>query len=161
MKAWIGCDPGTAPTFALVSEAGGWLDYADKHKVAAKLSATKWRPVGELMKVVLEGWMVLYDVEGMVIEKVSTMPGQGIASSGEFLAAAAMAEGVAIGLGLRVRRLTPAVWKRTMKLNSDGDMSRAMAARLWPDRAGWLNTKISHNLAEAALLARCGWAIPE
>ena len=65
-----------------------------------------------------------------------------------------LVEGIGIGMGLPVKYYTPAVWKRHMKLTGDKDMSRGMAARLWPDRADWLKRKGDHDKAEAALIAQ-------
>lgn len=161
MAVWIGCDPGTACSFALVGQQEGWIDYADSHRTAVKVSPTKWRPVGEFMRDVLADWILFHNPVGMVIEKVTVMPGQGNASGAAFLAGAALAEGVAIGLGLRIRRLTPASWKRASGLTADKDLSRAVAARLWPDKSAWCGKKGQHDICEAALLARCGWHVPE
>lgn len=151
----VGYDPGVAPTLALVSTDAGWIDYADRYQTAVKVTKTKWTPVGENVARVLRDWHGLYGIDVVVSEKIGAWTGQGLVSTGEFIGASRLVEGIAIGIGLPVVRYTPAQWKGRAGLTKrDKDYSRKMAAERWPTRAGWLTRKLDHDRAEAALL---GW----
>jgi len=150
-----GIDPGTEPRLALVDSKLGWLDVADRDLTSARISDTKRRPVGELICEVLRGWIALHDLREVAIEKVSTMPDQGIASNAELVGSMHLCIGISIGLGLRVTELTPPVWKRKMKLLTlDKDASRLLALRRYPNRADWLKRALDHNRADAALIGQ-------
>lgn len=49
-----------------------------------------------------------------MIEKVHSMPGQGIASTGRFMYNAGIIRGILIGMGLSHDLVTPQQWKKTM-----------------------------------------------
>jgi len=154
MATFIGVDPGTAPNLALVSDDRGWMEVASRDRTSVKLSASKDEPVGALICAVMREWAMLYPIDGVVIEKIGPWTGQGLVSSANFVGAAKLVEGVAAGLGFPLVQYTPSQWKRGAGLVSkDKDYSRALALKLWPERAAWLRHKYNHNEAEAALLA--------
>lgn len=88
------------------------------------------------------------------IERVSAMPGQGVASMFSLGMSYWGAAGVCAGLGLPVTLVTPGEWKRHFKLGADKDMARGLASRLYPQID--LSRKKDHGRAEALLIARYG-----
>ena len=66
MKAWIGIDPGKKGYACLLS-------YDD-------VQFLNWCDDKEHMMEVLYAWNTTYSIEGVVIEKVGSMPGQGVKS---------------------------------------------------------------------------------
>jgi crossover junction endodeoxyribonuclease RuvC len=90
-----------------------------------------------------------------VIERVGSMPGQGVASTFKFGFAAGCIRGVVAGLDIPIELVSPTVWKRHFKLSADKEQSRALAVRYWPSCDGF-GRKKDHGRAEAALIARYG-----
>jgi crossover junction endodeoxyribonuclease RuvC len=90
----------------------------------------------------------------VVIERVASRPGQGVASCfgfgvtyGSILAAIQV-------LRLPLTFVTPAVWKRDLSLGKDKNAARHKAQLLWPTAD--LSLVKHHNLAESLLLAHWG-----
>lgn len=93
----------------------------------------------------------------VVIEYVSAGSGQGVASSFSFGDTAGCLRGVVQTLGLRIEYVTPAAWKRAMRVPADKSTARTIAAARWPAQAGLFARVRDHNRAEASLLAAHGW----
>lgn len=102
------------------------------------------------------------NVTYVVIEDVSTRPGQGIASSGTFMKAVGTLYGVAAACGCVVIWVTPQQWKKYYGLvGPNKEASRAKAVELFPELAPFLKFKKNADRAEAGLLtcfsvALCG-----
>lgn len=90
-----------------------------------------------------------------IIERVASMPGQGVASTFKFGASYGIARGVVASLGVPHHLVAPTKWKRHYGLGADKELARAMALRLWPASTHF-SRKRDHNRAEAGLLARYG-----
>jgi crossover junction endodeoxyribonuclease RuvC len=69
-----------------------------------------------------------------VVEQVAARPGQGVSSTFRFGASYGTVLGVIGALAIPVRHVTPAQWKRSLGLNSDGESSRARAVETCPCR---------------------------
>jgi hypothetical protein len=93
----------------------------------------------------------------VVIEQVASRPKQGVASSFNFGVSFGIAIGVCAGLGLRIERVIPGVWKSALRIpvGSDKAYSLAHASQMFGNDKWWPN-KGHHGRAEAALLARYG-----
>lgn len=91
-----------------------------------------------------------------IIERVASMPRQGVSSTFKFGAAYGVVRGIVGSLKIPSHLVTPTKWKRHFNLSSDKEESRALALRLWPARAELFSRKKDHGHAEAALLARYG-----
>jgi crossover junction endodeoxyribonuclease RuvC len=91
-----------------------------------------------------------------LVEQVSARPGQGVSSMFRFGQSYGTVLGVLGALAIPVRHVSPATWKRTLGLNSDGEASRTRAIETWPTNADLFARKKDHNKAEAALLALYG-----
>jgi crossover junction endodeoxyribonuclease RuvC len=95
-----------------------------------------------------------------IIEQVSAMPGNGVASMFRFGQSYGTILGVIGALAIPLRHATPGQWKRALKLTSDGETSRARAIETWPAQAELFARKRDHNRAEAALLGLYALSLP-
>lgn len=91
----------------------------------------------------------------IVIERVASMPGQGVASMLSLGDSLGCVRGVVAALGLSLAWVTARQWKRHYGLGADKELARARAIELCP-RVN-LSRKKDHGLAEAILIARFGW----
>ena len=84
-----------------------------------------------------------------VIERVHSMPKQGVASSFKFGQSYGFLRGCLIASGIPFEEVTPQVWQREMGCLSKGDknVTKARAQQLFPA------LKITHATADALLLA--------
>jgi hypothetical protein len=143
----VGIDPGNSGAVAVITNHGELLDAFDMPLVDKVVS-----PV--LLFENLNNWEV--DVDLVVIERVSSMPKQGVASTFKFGTAYGIAQGVVAGLGWRHTLVTPGVWKKAMGCTADKERSRRLAIERWPDRADLFKLKKHDGRAEAALMAEWG-----
>jgi crossover junction endodeoxyribonuclease RuvC len=92
------------------------------------------------------------DVVG-IIEHVSAAPGQGVSSAFNFGKTYGTLRTALKACEVPFRTVTPAEWKRALKLPGlDKSASLEMARELWPEATCFSRAK-DHNRAEAALLA--------
>lgn len=86
-----------------------------------------------------------------LIEKVHSMPGQGVASTFKFGQSFGNLEGLLIANDISFDYITPAKWQKLMGCRTKGDknVSKAAAQRLFPE------LKITHVNADALLIAKC------
>ncbi len=115
--------------------------------------------MGAKTKKVLNGAMIAtnlreYQVSHVVIEHASAMPKQGVSSMFRFGMAYGQIIGIVQGLMLPYEIVTPAKWKKEMRLNTDKENSRLRAIELYPKFHEALKRVKDHNRAEAMLLAR-------
>lgn len=108
---------------------------------------------GEVSTTVLAELIERHRPTEAIVERVGSMPKQGVASTFKFGLSVGAVHGVLGALKIPYVRETPAKWKRRMSLNADKDKSRAMAMRLFPDAAGQFKRKKDDGRAEAAVLA--------
>lgn len=92
-----------------------------------------------------------------VVEQAASMPRQGLASTFRYGTAYGIQRGVLGALGIRTELVTPARWKRDMRLTPDKDRSRRLAAERWPAMADHFRRRKDDGRAEAALLAAWWW----
>jgi crossover junction endodeoxyribonuclease RuvC len=90
------------------------------------------------------------------VEKVSSMPNQGVASMFAFGRSAGVIEGVLAALEVPVSYVQPAVWARTMNKGYGKDASRHRAMELHPDKQEWFKLVKHDGRAEAVLIAMWG-----
>lgn len=98
-----------------------------------------------------------FDAGHAYIERVGSMPGQGVVSTFTFGHAAGVIEGVVSALMIPITLVAPQTWKRAASLiGTDKDAARSRAIQLWP-RWEALGTKgAGQAYADAALIARFG-----
>lgn len=147
----IGIDPGNSGAIAAITDGPGKLiDAFDMPVIDKAVSA----PVLVDMLRALEFDHGAPDL--VVIERVASMPKQGVASTFKFGTAYGIAQGVIGGLGWRHTLVTPQAWKKAMGCTSDKERSRRLAIERWPVRADLFARKKDDGRAEAALLALYG-----
>jgi crossover junction endodeoxyribonuclease RuvC len=140
----LAIDPGLNGAFAVLGHRGEFLDMGELPKFAKLLNGVEL--------AVIFG---MHRPERAVIEKVGSMPGQGVASTFTFGCAFGLCIGVACGADVPVHYVTPARWKTHFRLTGKGkDASRELAIRLYPDQAKAFSLKKHHGRADALLLAR-------
>jgi crossover junction endodeoxyribonuclease RuvC len=88
-----------------------------------------------------------------VVERVGSMPKQGVSSTFRFGVGCGLLRGVLAALTVPIVDVSPTVWKRWFKLDADPERARAMAIRSFPHIQD-LSRKKDHNRAEALLIAR-------
>ena len=88
------------------------------------------------------------------IEKAQVMPGQGISSSGRYMASYGFLRGVCVGLGLEYHLIHPRTWKKVMMpdMPKEKEASIMRVGQLYPDVI--LTRKKDHGIADAILIAR-------
>ena len=91
------------------------------------------------------------------LEKVHSMPKQGVASSFKFGWHAGFLEGCLVALGIPHILVSPQSWQKTMDCLSRGDknVTKRAAQRLFPVTG----KPITHATADAILLACYGWKL--
>lgn len=90
------------------------------------------------------------------VEKVASMPNQGVSSMFAFGRSAGVIEGVLAALGIPVTYVQPAVWARTMNKGYGKDASRHRAMELHPDKQELFKLVKHDGRAEAVLIAMWG-----
>ena len=94
----------------------------------------------------------------VVLEKIHSMPGQGVRSMFSMGEGFGIWKGLVAGLGMRLELVTPQAWKKEMMDGSgkDKDASRQKAIQLFPKIADNLSRKKDHGRADALLIAEYG-----
>ncbi|NJD35375.1 MAG: hypothetical protein FIA96_11180 [Betaproteobacteria bacterium] len=147
---YLGIDPGLTGALALLDDKGSMHSVEDlpvmargkgrvKHEIDPAALARLLRPHADQIALA-------------VVEQVGSMPGQGVASVFSMGHTLGSITGVVQALGIPLRLVTPAVWKREAGISSDKNLARSEASRLFP--AAPLDRVKDHNRAEALLLAR-------
>lgn len=113
---------------------------------------------GEVSPVLVGDWLRTWSASCVlvVIEKVHSMPEQGVASSFNFGRSRGVLEGACGALALPVELPSPAGWKKDMKLSKDKDGARHMALKMWPQRSDLFQRVKDDGRAEACLMAEWG-----
>ena len=90
----------------------------------------------------------------VIIEQVSTMPGQGVTSMFNFGQSFGIIKGVCAAMQLPMFFVRPAKWKKYFSLiNSQKDASRTRAIEIFPYFSTQLSKKKDSNKADAILIA--------
>ena len=155
MSFIIGVDPGAAGAIAILETNGKLVHVFDMPAVEVVTGGKAKRRVSPEM---LAAELRLYADQGAVayVEQVGAMPGQGVSSMFAFGQAFGIVLGVMAGLAIPCQTVTPAKWKKDMKLNTGKDAARAKAAQVWPGQAGEFKRVKDDGKAEAALIGLWG-----
>lgn len=138
----IGLDPGFSGAWGVINHRGEYVACGDMLHDGRHIHANQvYREITNACNG---------DDRVAVLEMVSSMPGQGVASTFKF----GMAYGAAIAICERIgnwKTVTPRVWKKSFDLSKDKSESLTLARQLWPDAP---LTRVKDNgRAEALLLA--------
>ena len=97
------------------------------------------------------------DPDEIIIEMVSSRPGQGVSTTFKFGTNYGVVVGVALATECPVSLVSPAVWKRRAGLlGLPKDAARSLAIKLHPEAASELRLKKHGGRADAGLIARFG-----
>jgi Holliday junction resolvasome RuvABC endonuclease subunit len=132
----VGIDPGKSGGIA-------WLDSKGLMNAAP------------MPKTERDVWELILNVrpECICIEKVHSMPGQGVASSFKFGQSYGFLRGISTAVGAVLEEVTPQKWMKSLGCMTRGDknVTKQRAQQLFP----WL--KITHAIADATLIAEYCW----
>ena len=106
---------------------------------------------GQVNAAAFAALLAVLGPKGAVVERVASMPKQGVASTFKFGLAVGIIHGVLAASLTPYLLITPSEWKRGMKLGSDKEAARALAIRMFPGVEG-LHLKKHHGRADALLL---------
>jgi len=93
------------------------------------------------------------NIRAFVVERVGSMPKQGVASTFKFGVSVGIIHGLVAALAVPMHLIAPTVWKRGVGLpvGADKEAARALALRLYPQIHG-LERKKDAGRAEALLI---------
>ena len=151
MTLIIGIDPGlTGAVAAILPDKA--IDFHDCPTLKLG-NKTVVNPAG--MAALLIQYQKLDSALLVGIEKIHSMPGQGVASTFTFGEGYGCWLGILAALGISHELVTPQAWKKGMMDGQakDKDGSRVVALRLFPEVAEKLRLKKHHGRADALLLA--------
>jgi hypothetical protein len=136
----IGIDPG---------QNGGIARIVDGESVAAWPMPKTERDIYDLIRE--QDRMAECNIR-VYIERVHTMPGQGIASSGKFMQHYGFLRGVLVARVIPFEEVSPLKWQRAMCCLSGGDknVTKGKAQQLFP------HLRVTHAIADALLIAEYG-----
>lgn len=150
----IGVDPGSKGAFAVLED----LLLVGVHDMPAVAVSKGDRTRNEVsvyeINRLVKSWAGTPAL--VVFEQVSSQPKDSAAAAFTF-GRNVMAAEAALRVAFRFELVTPAVWKRDMKLtDKEKSDSRALACSLWPDKAHLFARVKDDGRAEAALIAEWG-----
>jgi len=146
----LGIDPGLSGALALLDAAGLPELVADLPIIRDKSLA--WIDGAALQSTILGALQGRTAVA--FVERVSSMPGQGIASSFQFGVGFGSIIGVLQALHVRIEFVTPATWKRSYGLSKDKHASLHKTRLMFPTAE--LQLAKHDGRAEALLIADWG-----
>lgn len=146
---FIGIDPGVIGGWAVLNELGA-LVAADDLPVAGDGAQRMIAPP------LLAAIVGRYQPTNATVERVGSMPGQGVASSFKFGRAVGVIDGVLGAAACPVVYVAASTWKKHFRLSAEKECSRQRAIETWPDKAQLFARKCDHGRAEAALIALWG-----
>jgi len=134
----MGIDPGWSGGVAVVS---------DRQAIAYGFTKMTERDMYEAIKSCAPGVDMCY------IEKVHSMPKQGVASSFKFGHSYGFLRGVLTALNIPFTEVSPMKWQNALSCRTGGDknITKAKAQQLYP------SIKITHAIADALLIATYGF----
>ena len=107
----------------------------------------------------LDDWLAQHiqgQVDAAFVERVSSMPGQGVASTFRFGQAYGALLGLIAARGFPLRRVSPSKWKAYFGLSKDKSASRQMATERFPEHSQQFARVKDDGKAEASLIAAFG-----
>lgn len=148
---YLGIDPGLDGAMAAIYEDGSTIT---SDTPSAK-DGKKRRYQIAVMVQEIRNLQVILDMSRIraCIERVHSMPKQGVASSFTFGEGFGLWQGILAGLGIPFDLVTPQAWKKALMDGQakEKDASRIVAQRLFPSAE--LHLKKHHGRADALLIA--------
>lgn len=155
----IGIDPGITGAIAIIDSDGN-LERVEDLPVMAK-GKGKSKSKNQINAAGLAALINDMRKDGfgkrtvtVYLERVSSMPGQGMASTFSLGDTFGCIRGVCAALNIPVELISPQSWKKHYGIKKDKEIARAKAIELYPEAP--LHRKKDQNRAEAILIARYG-----
>ena len=159
MTCILAIDPGVTGAMACIR------DHDDQHPVSMDLATKTTKVRGKVRTEIDIATLFtdfvclvnLYHPDAIIIERVGSAPGQGVASSFKFGEAYGIVRAIAETTRIPVYYVTPQEWKRTVGVTKDKKTSVAKAEQIF---SGCKFARVKdHNRAEAILLAFWGYLV--
>lgn len=156
MKSILGIDPGLSGAVALYDPNTGELEVHDVpvHQIGSKRTIDHYG-----FARIIDNWSTVNPV--VWLEFVASSPQMGVSSAFKFGDTNGVIRGVCAAHFLSIITVTPAAWKRAMKVTGDKDECRAKACALFPKHTFLFARKKDDGRAEAALIAMHGSLAPQ
>jgi crossover junction endodeoxyribonuclease RuvC len=141
-KAWVGIDPGQSGCACLLTDSQvHFHSFESADQAAFKL----------------ESWAAEYQIS-VILEKVHSMPKQGVASTFKFGVNFGIWQGILAALNIKFQMVTPQKWKRAMlgkPMKGEDKKGKAIsfARQIIPALKHVICLKKDHDKAEAFLMA--------
>ena len=147
----VGIDPGQTGGLTCLNAAGELIDSIDMPVVQAPNSKAKL-----IDGYVIRSFLDEHKPSLIVIEMVSSRPGQGISSSFQFGMSYGAVVALALSTGAEVMLVAPAVWKRKLKVMGEKDRVRLWCHKRWPESVHLFKRKKDIGRADSAAIAEYG-----
>ncbi len=159
MTLYIGIDPGLSGALAWLVDSGfehaGVVDAVTAERMVGRTKRRDYMPAAMASQLaeLCATWAPHEPRAAM--ERVHSLPGQGVASTFAFGRGAGIWEGILSALQIPYETVEPARWKKAVGLavRADKGESRLMAARLFPQLTSSLLRAKDDGRAEALLIA--------
>ena len=153
----LGIDPGISGALAFLSQGGKVAYLFDMPIMQTGGANAKAKNVvnGAALAKIFRA----QPIRRCLLERISTMPGQGVATQGSMMRGFGTIDGVLQAIGISYELVSPVSWKKHFGLKGgpeNKEVSRTLAQRWYPEAD--LSLKKHHNRAEAILIARWGMA---
>lgn len=150
---YIGIDPGLTGGIVALNKGGGIVE----------LESFDGRNPLEVIKNVLDNTSRHGDIDTIMLEQVSAMPGQGVASMFNFGRSYGAIVGLAYGLGYNLNLVTPQVWQRILADDGSFDgpkdrIRRAIVAEGLEKRVT-LKRSMHQGVCDAYFIAKYAWGL--
>ena len=142
---YLGIDPGVTGACALIDETGKHrFSWRWDKKLGLRGLKDQWRTEG----------ITQYMITAACLEKVHSMPGQGVSSTFKFGMNFGMWQGLLVTADIRHELITPQRWMKAVLDSGDRSPEHrlAWACRRWPE-APWKGVKVESGIADALGLA--------
>lgn len=154
----VGIDPGLTGGIGIVGHKAEFLSVHDMpvmQRQGAK-AYVKNQVNGAALEDLLKTELASYDKNEImvVMETPVAFPKQHVAVTASAFLTAGIIEGVLTGRHYNLKLVSPADWKKALKLTSTKEQCRAFAIRLYPGAS--LHRVKDHNRAESLLIAKYG-----
>jgi len=157
-KLYIGIDPGLGGSVAVIDNRDNSIRFYDTPTLELKKGKKIKHEyeVPSMVNIVNDLTMLAFKSEIIVgLEKIHSMPGQGVVSMFSMGYGYGLWLGILSSLKIAMVLVPPQRWKKIMMMGMDKekDASRLKAMQMFPQISDQLNLKKHHNRADALLIA--------
>ena len=148
---YLGIDPGFSGALAVLDDKLNIIHYQDMPII----EVAKKRELNEPeLRNIFQRFSPKYNNLIVGIEKSQTMPGQGIVSTGRYMASYGFLRGLCVGLGLHYVLIRPPTWKKAMLADMPKEKGSSIQKvnQIYPEIK--LTRKKDHGISDAILIAR-------